>query len=51
MDLDVLKGEIAAIEDAVEIELEFSTFKEDEDEIPEISECVEKLEMTHGTKN
>ena len=36
MDLDVLKGEIAAIEDAIEDELEFSTFDEDEDEIPEI---------------
>ena len=44
MDLDKLKGEIAAIEDAVKTELEFSTFEGVENEIQEISECVGKLE-------
>ena len=42
MDLSVLEGEIAAVEDAIEMELEFSVFDENEMWVPEIGECIRK---------
>ena len=44
MDLSVLEGEIAAVEDAIKLELEFAEFDEDEMWMPEIGECIKKLE-------
>ena len=44
MDLSVLEGEIAAVEDAIEMELEFADFDENEMWMHEIGECTRKLE-------